>query len=430
MSRIVAVTGLEILDSRGNPTLEARVVLAGGASGRAAVPSGASTGSHEALELRDGDPARFAGKGVRKAIANLEGEIAAALIGLDAGDQAAVDRVMCELDNTASKSRLGANAILAASLASAHAAAQSRSLPLYRHLAGDNPVSLPLPMMNVINGGAHANNRLDIQECMIVPLGFERFSDALHAGVKVFHALRRLLEKEGFPTSVGDEGGFAPDLGGTRQALDMIVAAIEWAGYRPGREVALALDCAASEFHSNGSYVLAGEDASYSSAAFADYLAQLVDDYPIVSIEDGMAEDDRAGWRHLTERLGQRVQLVGDDLFVTQTERLAAGIDDGLANSILIKPNQVGTLSETLAAIDLARRRGYGAIVSHRSGETGDTTIADLAVASNCGQIKTGSLSRSDRVEKYNRLLQIERELGDQAIFAGRRASRHFEGLA
>lgn len=430
MSKIVSVNGLEILDSRGNPTLAARVVLAGGASGRASVPSGASTGRHEALELRDADPRRYAGKGVKKAIANLEGEIADALIGLDATDQAGIDRVLCELDGTPGKSRLGANAILAASLATAHAAAGSRSLPLYRYLAGDHPVSLPLPMMNVINGGAHANNRLDIQECMIVPLGFERFSDALHAGVKIFHTLRRLLDARGFPTSVGDEGGFAPDLRGTRQALDLIMSAIEQAGYRPGRDIALALDCAASEFYSDRRYVLAGEDKVYSESAFPDYLAGLAEAYPIVSIEDGMAEDDQSGWRMLSERLGERLQLVGDDLFVTQIPRLSAGIKEGIANAILIKPNQVGTLSETLAAIELALNSGYGAVVSHRSGETGDTTIADLAVASNCGQIKTGSLSRSDRVEKYNRLLQIEQELGDRAVFAGRNASSHFRLVA
>ncbi|QDF97193.1 phosphopyruvate hydratase [Azoarcus sp. DD4] len=425
MNKIVGLSGLEILDSRGNPTLQATVRLASGHVGSAAVPSGASTGSREALELRDGDPARFGGKGVTRALAHIEGPIAAALAGRDAEDQAAIDALLCELDGTPDKSRLGANALLAVSLATAHAAAAANGIALYRQL-GDAALGyeLPVPLMNVINGGAHANNSLDIQECMIVPHGFERFSDALRAGVAVFHALRGLLDKKGFPTSVGDEGGFAPNVSGTREALDLILEAIERAGYQPGSQIALALDCAASEFHHDGEYRLAGEGATYSRATFCNYLAELVGDYPIVSIEDGMAEDDWAGWGQLTDRLGRRVQLVGDDLFVTNTEILAAGVAKGIANAILIKPNQIGTLSETLAAMALARRHGYAAIASHRSGETGDTTIADLAVATACGQIKTGSASRSDRVEKYNRLLAIERELGAAARYAGSRAFR------
>ncbi len=419
-TQITSIEALEILDSRGNPTLQATVRLESGHAGRAAVPSGASTGSREALELRDGDPARYGGKGVLKAVAHVEGPIAEALKGRDAADQAALDRILCELDGSADKSRLGANALLAVSMAAAHAGAAARGIPLYRHL-GDASV-LPVPLMNVMNGGAHANNSLDIQECMIVPHGFPRFSDALRAGVGVFHALRALLDKRGFPTSVGDEGGFAPNVSGTREALDLIVEAIERAGYRPGREISLALDCAASEFHRDGAYHLDGENARYSRAEFAGYLAQLVNDYPVISIEDGMAEDDWTGWGQLTDRLGRRAQLVGDDLFVTNTAILAEGIAKGIANAILIKPNQIGTLSETLAAIAMARNAHYAAIVSHRSGETGDTTIADLAVATGCGQIKTGSASRSDRVEKYNRLLQIERELGAAARFAGSEA--------
>ena len=425
MTTITSIEALEILDSRGNPTLQATVRLDSGHTGRAAVPSGASTGAREALELRDGDPARYGGKGVLTAVANVEGPIAAALAGLDARDQAAIDARLCELDGSADKSRLGANALLAVSLATAHAAAAAQDLPLYRHL-GDTSrgFTLPVPLMNVMNGGAHANNSPDLQECMIVPHGFERFGDALRAGVGVFHALKKLLDHRGFPTSVGDEGGFAPNVSGTREALDLILEAIECAGYQPGSQIALALDCAASEFHADGEYRLDGEGASYSRAGFCGYLAELVGDYPIVSIEDGMAEDDWAGWGMLTDRLGKRVQLVGDDLFVTNTEILAAGIDRGIANAILIKPNQIGTLTETLAAMEMARRADYASIVSHRSGETGDTTIADLAVATACGQIKTGSASRSDRVEKYNRLLAIERELGADARFAGSRAFR------
>jgi len=427
MTAITSIEALEILDSRGNPTLQATVRLASGHAGTAAVPSGASTGAREALELRDGDPARFGGKGVTKALANVEGPIAAALTGRDARDQDAIDALLCELDGSTDKSRLGANALLAVSLATAHAAANTQAIPLYRHL-GDaaRGFTLPVPLMNVMNGGAHANNSLDIQECMIVPHGFERFGDALRAGVGVFHALRSILDKKGYPTSVGDEGGFAPNVSGTREALGLIVEAIERAGYQPGAEIALALDCAASEFHheedAGGAYRLDGEGKRYSRAEFCGYLADLVGDYPIVSIEDGMAEDDWAGWGCLTDRLGRRVQLVGDDLFVTNTEILAKGIEKGIANAILIKPNQIGTLTETLAAMEMARRAGYASIVSHRSGETGDTTIADLAVATACGQIKTGSASRSDRVEKYNRLLAIERELGADARFAGTKA--------
>ncbi|MCV2219723.1 phosphopyruvate hydratase [Thauera sp. Sel9] len=425
MNEILRIEGLEILDSRGNPTLQATVTLKSGHHGRAAVPSGASTGTREALELRDGDPARFGGKGVLKALANLEGPIAGELAGMDASRQADIDRRLCELDGTADKSHLGANAILAASLACAHAAANARGLPLYRHLAVDGLApTLPVPLMNVVNGGAHANNSLDIQECMIVPLGFERFSDALRAGVGVFHALRSLLDRHGFPTSVGDEGGFAPNVNNTRHALDLIVDAIARAGYKPGEEVALALDCASSEFHHDGRYRLEGEGLDLTRAEFGSYLSELAGDYPIISIEDGMAEDDWAGWGQLTDRLGRRLQLVGDDLFVTDSDTLARGIDKGIANAILIKPNQIGTLSETLDAMALARRHGYAAIASHRSGETGDTTIADLAVATACGQIKTGSASRSDRVEKYNRLLAIERELGAAASFAGAAAFR------
>ncbi|PKO51240.1 MAG: phosphopyruvate hydratase, partial [Betaproteobacteria bacterium HGW-Betaproteobacteria-21] len=379
MHDIAHIEGLEILDSRGNPTLQATVTLRSGHRGRAAVPSGASTGAREALELRDCDPERFGGKGVLKALAHIEGPIAKVLRGVDGSRQDEVDQRLCELDDSADKSRLGANAVLAVSLACAHAAASARGLPLYRHLAPDDRTpTLPVPLMNVINGGAHANNSLDIQECMIVPLGFERFGDALRAGVGVFHALRGLIDRHGFPTSVGDEGGFAPNVRNTRHALDLIVEAIHLAGYKPGTEVALALDCAASEFHHEGSYRLAGEGLSLSGAEFGGYLASLVGDYPIVSIEDGMAEDDWTGWGQLTDRLGRRTQLVGDDLFVTDAATLATGIERGIANAILIKPNQIGTLSETLAAMALARTHGYAAIVSHRSGETGDTTIADL----------------------------------------------------
>ncbi len=420
MDKIKSLSGLEILDSRGNPTLQATVRLESGAVGTACVPSGASTGKREALELRDGDAARFGGKGVLKALANIDGPIAAALAGADAADQAGIDRVLCELDGTADKSKLGANAILAVSMAAAHAAANAAGVPLYRHLGeASRGFVLPVPLMNVMNGGAHANNSLDIQECMIVPHGFERFGEALRAGVGVFHALRALLDKAGYPTSVGDEGGFAPNVPGTRQALELILEAIERAGYQVGKQISLALDCASSEFYHDETYRLDGEAAEYNRVDFVGYLAGLVNDYPIISIEDGMAEDDWTGWGLLTDRLGRRTQLVGDDLFVTNTAVLAQGIDKGIANAILIKPNQIGTLTETLAAMEMARKAGYASIVSHRSGETGDTTIADLAVATACGQIKTGSASRSDRVEKYNRLLAIEHELGAAARFAG-----------
>lgn len=423
MSKIKHIEALEILDSRGNPTLQATVVLQSGASGVAKVPSGASTGTREALELRDGDPKRYLGKGVIRARDHVEGPIASALRGHDVSNQESIDNLLCKLDGTTDKSALGANAILAVSLACAHAAAKDAGRELYEWLAEPGMDSLlPTPMMNVINGGAHANNSLDIQECMIVPLGFDRFSDALHAGVCVFHHLKKLLEQRGYPTSVGDEGGFAPNVGSTAEALDLIVQAIEKAGYQPGAQVALALDCAASEFYKDGQYRLSGEGRTLSSADFVNYLAELADRYPIISIEDGMAEDDWAGWKLLTDKLGSQLQLVGDDLFVTNPAILAQGIQAGVANSILIKVNQIGTLSETLAAMRLARQSGYSSIASHRSGETSDTTIADLAVATACGQIKTGSASRSDRVEKYNRLLEIEKRLGARARYAGRSA--------
>lgn len=423
MSTIAKIDALEILDSRGNPTVQATVQLENGRWGSAKVPSGASTGTREALELRDGDSKRYLGKGVSRACSHIEGPIAAALKGRKVADQAGIDRLLCELDGTPDKSALGANALLAVSLACAHAAAADAGRELYESLAvpGLAP-TLPVPMMNVINGGAHANNSLDIQECMIVPLGFDRFGDALHAGVCIFHHLKKLLDQRGYPTSVGDEGGFAPNVGSTAEALDLIIEAIGKAGYTPGSQVALSLDCAASEFYRDGQYTLSGEGRSLQSAAFVDYLADLAAKYPILSIEDGMAEDDWQGWKLLTDRLGSRLQLVGDDLFVTNPEILARGIEAGVANAILIKVNQIGTLSETLAAMHLARKSSYAAIASHRSGETSDTTIADLAVATACGQIKTGSASRSDRVEKYNRLLAIEKRLGAQARYAGRGA--------
>lgn len=427
MSKIKHIEALEILDSRGNPTLQATVLLESGVSGSAKVPSGASTGTREALELRDADPSRYLGKGVTKALRNIEGPIAGSLIGHDVRSQESIDRLLCDLDGTSDKSALGANAILAVSLACAHAAARDAGSELYEWLAEPALAPLlPTPMMNVINGGAHANNNLDIQECMIVPLGFDRFGDALHAGVCVFHHLKKLLELRGFPTSVGDEGGFAPNVGSTAEALDLIVEAIEKAGYQPGAEVALALDCAASEFFKDGQYRLWGEGRSFSGAEFVDYLSDLAGRYPIISIEDGMAEDDWEGWKLLTQKLGARLQLVGDDLFVTNPAIFAHGIEAGIANSILIKVNQIGTLSETLAAMRLARSNAYTSVASHRSGETSDTTIADLAVATGCGQIKTGSASRSDRVEKYNRLLEIEKRLGARARYAGRDAFAQF----
>ena len=424
MTAIVDIKGREILDSRGNPTVEVDVTLETGAFGRAAVPSGASTGVHEALELRDGDPERYGGKGVLKAVAAVNHDLLDLLAGLDAEDQGLIDGMMIDLDGSADKSKLGANAILGVSLAVAKAAAEEAALPLYRYLGGVGARTLPVPLMNIVNGGAHADNALDIQEFMIVPVGAENFAEALRCGAEVFHALRGALAAAGHNTNVGDEGGFAPNLGSAEEALGFITKAIEAAGYRPGEEVALALDCAASEFFKDGKYDLKGEGKSLESAAMADYLVSLCTDYPIVSIEDGMAEDDWDGWAVLTEALGEEIQLVGDDIFVTNPERLARGIEDGVANSILIKLNQIGTLTETLDTVDMAHRAGYGAVISHRSGETEDTTIADLAVATNAGQIKTGSLSRSDRTAKYNQLLRIEAELGPAAVYAGAGALR------
>jgi enolase len=420
--RIVDIRGREIIDSRGNPTVEADVELEGGILGRAAVPSGASTGSREAVELRDGDPARYLGKGVLNAVRHVNSELRDALVGREASDQAAVDRRMIELDGTDNKSRLGANAILAVSLATAHAEARAQGLPLYRYLGGDDAVVMPVPMMNIINGGAHADNSLDIQEFMILPVGMPTFAEALRCGAEVFHRLRGILRQRGLATAVGDEGGFAPDLPSNEAALGVIVEAIEAAGYRAGLDVWLGLDVASSEFHRDGVYVLEAEGRRFTASQFTDYLEALVGRYPILTIEDGMAEADWDGWAELTQRLGRRIQLVGDDLFVTNTEILARGIAEEVANAILIKPNQIGTLTETLAAIDMAARAGYSAVVSHRSGETEDATIADIAVGTSATQIKTGSLSRSDRVAKYNQLLRIEAELGARARYAGREA--------
>lgn len=422
MSAIVDVIAREILDSRGNPTVEADVLLESGVMGRAAVPSGASTGTREAVELRDGDVARYLGKGVQRAVENVNTEISEAIIGLDAEEQTFIDRTLIELDGTENKSRLGANAVLAVSMAVAKAASEEAGLPLYRYFGGSGPMTMPVPMMNVINGGAHANNSLDIQECMIMPVSMTSFREALRCGAEIFHHLRKLTDKRGYPTTVGDEGGFAPNVSGTEEALNLIQEAISAAGYEPGTDVVLALDCAASEFYKNGQYVLSGEGLTLSSAGFADYLATLADRFPIVSIEDGMAEDDWEGWKTLTDALGRRIQLVGDDLFVTNTEILAQGIEQGIANSILIKINQIGTLSETFAAVEMAKRAGYTSVISHRSGETEDSTIADIAVGLNAMQIKTGSLSRSDRVAKYNQLLRIEEDLGDTVSYPGKRA--------
>jgi enolase len=423
MSAIREIKGRQILDSRGNPTVEVDVVLESGARGRAAVPSGASTGEKEAIELRDGDKKRWMGKGVSKAVANISKTIAPKLLGMEAFEQAAVDGAMIDLDGTKTKSRLGANAILGVSLAVARAAAAESGQPLYRYLGGTNARVLPVPMMNIINGGAHADNRLDLQEFMIMPVGAKRFSEALRMATEVFHTLKALLKKQKLNTAVGDEGGFAPDLGSNEEALALIVQAIEEAGYRPGRDIALALDAAASEFYEKTCYRLeAEEQPERSSKDMIRYYARLVDRYPILSIEDGLSELDWKGWRLLTERLGDRVQLVGDDIFVTNVEIFAQGIREGIGNSILIKPNQIGTLTETLEAIELAKCSGYAAVVSHRSGETEDTTIADVAVALNTGLIKTGSLSRTDRVAKYNQLLRIEEELGDEAVYRGRDA--------
>jgi len=420
MSAIVEITGREILDSRGNPTVEVEVLLESGVMGRAAVPSGASTGAHEAVELRDGDKARFGGKGVLKAVAAVNGELFEALAGADAVQQLMIDQAMVDLDGTPNKARLGANAILGVSLATAKAAAQSVGLPLYRYVGGVSARTLPVPMMNIINGGAHADNPIDIQEFMVMPVGADTLADAVRIGSEIFHTLKKELAAAGHNTNVGDEGGFAPNLGSTRDALDFIMKAIEKAGYRPGDDVFLALDAAATEFYAGGVYDLKGEGKKLGSGDMAQYLADLVGAYPILSVEDGMAEDDWEGWRALTDLLGERCQLVGDDLFVTNTERLVRGIEEGAANSILVKVNQIGTLSETLDAVETAHRAGFTAVMSHRSGETEDATIADLAVATNCGQIKTGSLARSDRLAKYNQLIRIEEELGDAAVFAGR----------
>jgi enolase len=424
MAKITQVSGFEILDSRGNPTVAAEVVLADGAKGFGAAPSGASTGSREALELRDGDPKRYFGKGVTRAVGNINGELRQALVGRDADDQGALDQCMIALDGTPTKSRLGANAVLAVSIAVAKAAAQSAGMPLYRRIAAGRRIVMPVPMMNIVNGGAHADNNVDVQEFMILPIGAPSFAEALRWGVEVFHTLKGALKGRGLSTSVGDEGGFAPNLPSNEAALDIIMQSIEGAGYRPGRDICLGLDAAASEFHRDGKYELASEGKSFDSAEFVDYLAALVNRYPIISIEDGLAEDDWDGWKILTDKLGRRVQLVGDDLFVTNTERLARGIADGIANAILIKVNQIGTLTETLDCIEFAHKAGYRCVISHRSGETGDTTIADLAVATAAGQITTGSLSRSDRVEKYNRLMAIEERLGDAARYAGASAFR------
>ena len=420
MSAIVDVIAREILDSRGNPTIEADVLLESGVLGRAAVPSGASTGSREAIELRDGDARRYMGKGVLQAVENVNTEIAETIIGLDAEEQSFIDRAMIELDDTENKSRLGANAMLAVSMAVAKAAAEESGLPLYRYFGGSGPMQMPVPMMNVINGGAHANNNLDIQEFMIMPVGAASFREALRCGAEVFHHLKKLVDKKGYPTTVGDEGGFAPNVSGNDEAIELILNAVEAAGYTAGQDVLLALDCAASEFYKDGKYQLASEGLQLASEAFADYLATLADKYPIVSIEDGMHEGDWAGWKILTDKLAKKVQLVGDDLFVTNTKILKRGIDEGIANSILIKINQIGTLTETFAAVEMAKRAGYTAVISHRSGETEDSTIADIAVGLNAGQIKTGSLSRSDRIAKYNQLLRIEEDLGDSVSYPGR----------
>nr|WP_303832587.1 phosphopyruvate hydratase [Snodgrassella alvi] len=422
MSAIIDIFAREILDSRGNPTVECDVLLESGVMGRAAVPSGASTGEKEALELRDGDKQRYLGKGVLQAVENVNNEIAQALIGIDASEQSYIDQIMIDLDGTDNKGRLGANAMLAVSLAVARAAAEDAGLPLYRYIGGAGPMSMPVPMMNVINGGAHANNSLDIQEFMIMPVGAESFRQALRCGAEVFHHLKKLCNDKGMSTSVGDEGGFAPNLASHEEAIRLILSAVEAAGYVPGKDIVLALDCASSEFYKDGHYKLTAEGLSLTSAQFADYLTELVNKYPIVSIEDGMSEHDWEGWKLLTERLGKKVQLVGDDLFVTNPAILSEGIAQGLANSLLVKVNQIGTLSETLKAVDLAKRSGYTSVMSHRSGETEDSTIADLAVGTNCMQIKTGSLSRSDRIAKYNQLLRIEEELGSAAYYPGKKA--------
>ena len=422
MSSIIDVVAREILDSRGNPTVEADVLLESGVMGRAAVPSGASTGSREALELRDKDASRFGGKGVLNAIEHINTEISESIMGLDATEQSFIDRILIDLDGTENKGRLGANSLLAVSMAVAKAAAEESGLPLYRYFGGSGAMQMPVPMMNVINGGAHANNSLDMQEFMIIPVGAQSFREAVRCGAEIFQVLKVLIDARGMPTTVGDEGGFAPNLSSHAAALDLILEAVDKAGYQAGTDVVLALDCASSEFYKDGHYVLGGEKLKLTSVEFVDYLATLADKYPIISIEDGMAENDWEGWRALTERLGRKVQLVGDDLFVTNTRILREGIQLGVANSILIKVNQIGTLTETFAAIEMAKRAGYTAVISHRSGETEDTTIADIAVGTNALQIKTGSLSRSDRVAKYNQLLRIEEDLGDAAGYPGREA--------
>ncbi len=419
MTAIIDIHGREILDSRGNPTVEVDVLLEDGSFGRAAVPSGASTGAHEAVELRDGDKSRYLGKGVTKAVAAVNGEIAETLIGLDAEDQRELDMAMIDLDGTPNKGRLGANAILGVSLAAAKAAADARGLPLYRYVGGVSARTLPVPMMNIINGGEHADNPIDVQEFMIMPVGADSIAEAVRWGSEIFHTLKKGLSAKGLATAVGDEGGFAPNLASTRAALDFIAASIDQAGFKLGSDVVLALDCAATEFFKNGKYEISGEGLSLSPEQMADYLAALVKDYPIKSIEDGMSEDDFTGWKALTDLIGDKCQLVGDDLFVTNPVRLEEGIKTGLANSLLVKVNQIGTLSETLDAVDMAHRARYTAVMSHRSGETEDATIADLAVATNCGQIKTGSLARSDRLAKYNQLIRIEEELGDMARYPG-----------
>ncbi|HTS22211.1 MAG TPA: phosphopyruvate hydratase [Casimicrobiaceae bacterium] len=422
MSAIVDVIAREILDSRGNPTIEADVVLESGTSGRAAVPSGASTGSKEAIELRDGDPARYGGKGVQKAVEHVNTEICEAIIGLDASEQAFVDRTLIELDGTENKARLGANAILAVSCAVAKAAAEESTLPLYRYLGGAAEMALPVPLMNVINGGAHANNSIDMQEFMLVPIGAPTFREALRYGAEIFQALKKLIDVKGMATTVGDEGGFAPNLESNEAALRLLLEAIDKAGYTAGTDVALAIDCAASEYYREGVYELEGEGAKLTRSQMVDYLAAWADKYPIISIEDGMAEDDWDGWKLLTDRLGRKLQLVGDDIFVTNPKILRQGIARGVANSILVKVNQIGTLTETFAAVGMAMRAGYTTVISHRSGETEDSLIADIAVGTNAGQIKTGSLSRSDRIAKYNQLLRIEEDLGDVAQYSGRAA--------
>ncbi|AFU45294.1 enolase [Acidovorax delafieldii] len=423
MSAIVDIVGREILDSRGNPTVECDVLLESGVMGRAAVPSGASTGSREAIEMRDGDKSRYLGKGVLKAVEYINTEISEAVLGLDASEQAFLDKTLIDLDGTENKSRLGANAMLAVSMAVARAAAEESGLPLYRYLGGMGSVQLPVPMMNVINGGAHANNSLDLQEFMIIPVGAPTFREAVRWGAEVFHALKKILHDKGISTAVGDEGGFAPSVENHEAAIRLILQAIEAAGYTAGDQIALGLDCAASEFYKDGHYVLEGEGGlKLTAQQWTDMLAAWVDKYPIISIEDGMHEGDWDGWKHLTERLGDKVQLVGDDLFVTNTKILKEGIDKRIANSILIKINQIGTLTETFAAIEMAKRAGYTAVISHRSGETEDSTIADISVGTNAGQIKTGSLSRSDRIAKYNQLLRIEEDLGDIAQYPGRAA--------